>query len=99
MLELVVIAHEDDTVATTVKNLKKGETIDFNILNNKRSVKLNHDIPFGHKFAIENIKKDEEIFKYGEAIGIATEQINIGDYVHVHNLVSGRGRGDLRRNK
>lgn len=95
MLELVVIAHEDDNVATTVKKLKKDEIVEFDILGKERSVNLNKDIPFGHKFAIENIKKGEEVFKYGEAIGLATEDINVGDYVHVHNLVSERGRGDL----
>lgn len=99
MLELVVIAHENDTVATTVKNLKKGDLVDFDMFGEQKSIKLNHDIPFGHKFAIENIGKDEDVFKYGESIGLATEDIKVGDYVHVHNLVSGRGRGDLEGDK
>jgi len=29
------------------------------------------------------------------SIGIATKNIKIGDYIHVHNIESARGRGDL----
>lgn len=95
MLKLAVVAHENDNVATTVRSLSKGENVLIDIFGREIRVSLRDDIPFGHKFAIKDIKKDEEIFKYGEAIGQATEDIGIGDYVHVHNVVSERGRGDL----
>lgn len=39
----------------------------------------------------------EQITKYGEEIGIATQEIRPGDYVHVHNLDSMRGRGDWQK--
>ena len=32
--------------------------------------------------------------KYGEIIGLATKDIQQGEYVHVHNIESCRGRGD-----
>ena len=41
------------------------------------------------------IKKGEYCYKYGEVIGEALEDLAPGDYVHVHNLASTRGRGDL----
>lgn len=53
------------------------------------------DVPYGHKIAVCDIKKGELIIKYGEEIGIATADIKRGEYVHVHNLDSLRGRGDL----
>lgn len=54
------------------------------------------DVPYGHKIAVRDIKKDELIVKYGEEIGIATRDIKKGEYVHVHNLDSMRGRGDWK---
>ena len=51
-------------------------------------------VPYGHKIALVPIKKGELIIKYGEEIGIATRDIAPGEYVHVHNLDSMRGRGD-----
>jgi altronate dehydratase small subunit len=61
----------------------------------KKKVKLNQAIPFGHKFAIKKITKGEKVIKYGEMIGRATQSIEEGDHVHVHNVESMRGRGDL----
>ena len=55
------------------------------------------DIPYGHKFALRDIAKGEQITKYGEEIGMASQDIRCGEYVHVHNLDSMRGRGDLER--
>ena len=33
--------------------------------------------------------------KYGKSIGNATEDISAGAWVHVHNVESNYGRGDL----
>ena len=55
------------------------------------------DIPYGHKIALEDIAPGQTIVKYGESIGVASRAIAAGDYVHVHNLDSMRGRGDLER--
>jgi altronate dehydratase small subunit len=100
MLKLAVVAHESDNVATSVKDLKKGENVLMEI-HGKGDVRVEllEDIPFGHKFAIEDIKENQEIFKYGEIMGHATENIAAGAYVHVHNVVSERGRGDLKEEK
>ena len=51
------------------------------------------DVPYGHKIAVRDSKKGEPINKYGEEIGIARKDKK-GEYVHVHNLDSMRGRGD-----
>lgn len=52
-------------------------------------------IPYGHKIATYPIKTGDPIIKYGEKIGVATTDIKKGEHVHVHNLDSARGRGDL----
>ena len=55
------------------------------------------DIPYGHKLALSDIAVGEQITKYGEEIGGATHAIRRGAYVHVQNLDSMRGRGDLEK--
>lgn len=46
----------------------------------------NGKIAKGHKFALEDIRKGEKVIKYGAPIGVATENIAVGDWVHVHNV-------------
>ena len=40
----------------------------------------------GHKYALSDIKKGENIIKYGNPIGHATEDIKAGEHVHTHNV-------------
>ena len=40
----------------------------------------------GHKVALRDIKKGEDIIKYGYKIGHATEDIKKGEHVHTHNI-------------
>jgi altronate hydrolase len=40
----------------------------------------------GHKIALENIKKGQDIIKYGYPIGHAAEDIQSGEHIHSHNL-------------
>ena len=40
----------------------------------------------GHKIALNDIKKGENIIKYGYPIGHATEDIKKDDHVHTHNI-------------
>ena len=40
----------------------------------------------GHKYALRDIKKGEDIIKYGNPIGHATEDIKAGEHVHTHNV-------------
>ena len=44
------------------------------------------DITTGHKYAITDISKGEDIIKYGMPLGHATEDIKRGDHVHTHNV-------------
>ena len=51
----------------------------------------------GHRAGIcgTAICEGDRIIKYGETIGYASRMIEPGEHVHVHNMVGGRGRGDL----
>ncbi|MCI1985920.1 MAG: UxaA family hydrolase [Lactobacillus sp.] len=41
-----------------------------------------------HKVALAPIKTDEYVVKYGELIGVATQDIAVGEHVHVFNVRS-----------
>jgi altronate hydrolase len=44
------------------------------------------DVPSGHKVALVDIPRGTHVRKYGEVIGVATDDIAAGSHVHVHNL-------------
>ena len=46
------------------------------------------EIPAGHKMALCDIHKGENIIKYGFPIGHATEDIPQGTWVHSHNMAT-----------
>ncbi|MFP4169973.1 MAG: UxaA family hydrolase [Methanomassiliicoccales archaeon] len=91
-----IIMSEKDNVATALDELRGGERVTMKN-GEEREVTIAQDIPFGHKFAIRAIEKGEQILKYGEIIAGATQGIQEGEHVHVHNVESLRGRGDLAR--
>ncbi|MDR1048922.1 MAG: UxaA family hydrolase, partial [Synergistaceae bacterium] len=53
-------------------------------------------VPAGHKIALRDLRRGENVLKYGSVIGAASEDIPRGAHVHVHNLEGLRGRGDAR---
>lgn len=89
--------NQEDNVATIFNNKVFYGTI-VSVADRSghlTEITVNSDVPYGHKIALCNIKKGENIIKYGHVIGAATTRIYKGDYVHIHNLESLRGRGDL----
>lgn len=96
-LNLALKVNDLDNVATIFANgITDGMQVEVRDKRGDSSVLTVHgDVPYGHKIAIADIHVGEQITKYGEEIGVATHEIKPGDYVHVHNLDSMRGRGDL----
>lgn len=74
--------NENDNVVVAIKNLKREDKIIFK----DTEIEINSNIPVGHKIAIKNIDIGENIIKYGEIIGKAIDNINIGDHVHTDNV-------------
>jgi altronate dehydratase small subunit len=87
-----IIIDEKDNVATALVPLQAGTTIPVTVHGQAEKVKLFASIPMGHKFALREIEKGKEVFKYGAPIGRATAPIARGEHVHVHNVVGRRGR-------
>ncbi len=94
MTKHALIINKKDNVATALKPLGKADRIHLAIEDRSLDVILSQAIPFGHKFALSNIDEGGAVIKYGEKIGTASEVINKGDHVHLHNVEGFRGRGD-----
>ncbi len=54
------------------------------LINKLDNVEVN--LESGHKYAVRDIKRGENIIKYGCPIGHATEDIKCGELVHTHNV-------------
>jgi altronate dehydratase small subunit len=83
---------DKDNIATVTDDVSKGEQVE--VLSPMGEVILDakpvEDIEFGHKLALRELSKGEEIVKYGEVIGVASKPIKVGEWVHTHNAESGR---------
>ena len=95
MSQAVIVVDEKDNVATALGTLVEGESLLVDVGGMTVEVPVLGSIPFGHKIALRGIEHGEEIRKYGEVIGRATKRIKRGEHVHIHNIESLRGRGDL----
>ncbi|WP_020222810.1 UxaA family hydrolase, partial [Halarchaeum acidiphilum] len=89
--DVALLMAESDTVATAIDDLDDGRRI----AGEGRDLSLSEDVPFGHKIALVAHDPGDEVRKYGEVIGRATDPIAPGEWVHTHNCESTRGRGDL----
>ena len=87
----VIVISARDNVATALEPLAPGQSID--VIGG--TVVVREAIANGHKVALSRIAAGESVLKYGNAIGTASVDIEAGAHVHVHNVASARGRGDL----
>lgn len=91
-----IVIDERDNVATALVPLEAGAPTTIRLRGSVVDGPVVRDkIPPGHKFALTRIRKDGYVIKYGEVIGKAMRDIDPGEHVHVHNVVSLRGRGDI----
>ena len=89
------INHRDN-VATALEEIKQGEKVEVQDAGGDKILLIAKDlIPFGHKIALEDIAHNKDVIKYGASIGSTTKPISTGEYVHTHNLISSRAKGDI----
>lgn len=89
MAKRALLMDEKDNVATVLDYICQGESVQL-LLKGKaqQEIKVTDEIDCYHKIAVREIKKGEKVFKYGEIIGKATQDIGIGRHVHINNLES-----------
>jgi altronate dehydratase small subunit len=88
---------EKDNVATALSDIDPGTEVNVRWGKEVAKIKAVEKIPFGFKVALNDISKGSNVTKYGETIGIASQNIRQGQLVHVHNIQGARGRGDLMK--
>jgi altronate dehydratase len=76
------VLHPKDNVATALVSISAGSRVPVG----SGQVVVAGDIPFAHKFALEDIAIGQAVVKYGEVIGLAKAPIARGDHVHRHNV-------------
>lgn len=94
MEKKVHVIDDRDNVANAIEDISAGEEISIGD-EGDRTIVANDDVPYGHKIALMDLEVGDPVLKYGEEIGAVSERIQVGDHVHVHNVESRRGRGDL----
>lgn len=91
----IVTVEPKDNVATAIREVSGDETVTVDVGDDEVTIDLIEDVRFGHKLALEDIESGATIYKYGLSIGTASTDIEAGEWVHVHNVESNYGRGDL----
>ncbi len=70
---------DNDNVAVVTHDTAKGTEIMPGLV-------LLDDIPQAHKFALEDIKQDGEVIRYGVVLGYALDEIKRGSWINEHML-------------
>ncbi|HKC39884.1 MAG TPA: altronate dehydratase family protein [Gemmatimonadales bacterium] len=78
--------HPLDNVAVAVQPLTAGTDVVVEGVGARHALRLQEDIPAGHKVALHAVARGETVVKYGFPIGAATAPIATGAWVHSHNL-------------
>lgn len=88
MIKKILILNGKDNVGVVLEDFKEG---DYTLVKDKKIV-AKEAIEFGHKIALKNLAKEDAVCKYGEEIGYAIKKIDMGQWVHKHNMGCRRGK-------
>jgi altronate dehydratase small subunit len=87
-----IVLHTDDDVAVLLAPVDAGATVITRGAQANVTLRSALGLMAGHKLALRDLAVGADVRKYGEVIGRLTAAVAAGDHVHVHNLVSLRGR-------
>ena len=88
-MKKAMMINPKDNTATALGNIEAGDTVSLVSKSGQvGEITAKQAVLLGHKLALASIGKGDKVLKYGEVIGLATQPINKGDYVHVHNVES-----------
>ena len=80
--QVAVHLRPQDNIAVAARHLQPG----LELQHNGSTITLQNRVGLGHKVALRPIAKGEAIYKYGQIIGFASQDIPAGAHVHVHNV-------------
>jgi altronate dehydratase len=88
MAEGIIRLHASDNVVIALSDLRAGAVVAG------LDGALASAVPRGHKIAARPIAKGEQVIRYGQIIGQATDDIAAGAHIHSHNLGMGPHSSD-----
>ena len=83
-----IILKPKDNVGTSIKPLKRNTEIILKLEKQLINFVIKENIKLCHKFSLSKIKRGDKIIKYGEIIGVAIDDIQSGNLVHIQNIQS-----------
>ena len=83
-----IILKPNDNVGTSIKHLKRNTEIILKLEKQLINFVIKENIKLCHKFSLSKIRRGDKIIKYGEIIGVAIDDIQSGNLVHIHNIQS-----------
>lgn len=89
LLNPLILLGANDSVAVAREDIPVHTLLQVG----SRQLTSAQPIAAGHKIALQRIAAGEEVRKYGQIIGVATQAIAPGEHVHTHNMaMSSEGR-------
>ena len=85
MSQAIFRVHPDDSVAVALRDVAIGEPV---AIAGQGALWASTSIQRGHKMALRHHHAGDVVIRYGQPIGRATDSIEIGDWVHSHNLAT-----------
>lgn len=82
ILKKTIQINKVDNVAVALADLSKNTPISIN----GYKITLMENIKAFHKIALTDLKKGDQVIKYGATIGTMKRDVCAGSWIHVHNL-------------
>ena len=86
-----------DNIATLLSDAEPG-VVSVGGEPGDQEIRLTQPVRMGHKVALRAIEEGALVIKYGVPIGVATQPIAAGEWVHLHNCRSLYDAGSSRLN-
>lgn len=83
--QVAIRLHPHDQVAIAKTNLQIGTILELGGAASNQ-VRISRFIASGHKVALQAVGAGQPVYRYGQAIGFASQPIQPGEHVHTHNL-------------
>ncbi|CAN5659786.1 altronate dehydratase family protein [soil metagenome] len=83
LADVAVTLDTIDDVAVAKQSLMPGTML---VLTDGSQLRVAQMVPTGHKVALRAISEGQQVLRYGQIIGFASQEIKPGQHVHEHNL-------------
>lgn len=87
----LIVKSDRDNVGNALESIQEGDPVAWSRGTRQGRLAARGPVPFGFKMALEELSRGADIIGYGEVIGEATQDIQPGELVHIHNMRGKRG--------